>query len=116
MYEIEIPSGVSVAVSGDEVTVKGKLGSVAKHTNPKFVEVNVQGSKITISEVKERKLARKSALATKAFSSVLKGSIDGVQNGIEVKMKVLFAHFPTSIEIKGNKMYLKNLFGEQLPR
>ncbi len=116
MYEIEIPSGVSVAVSGDEVTVKGKLGSVAKHTNPKFVEVNVQGSKITISEVKERKLARKSALATKAFSSVLKGSIDGVQNGIEVKMKVLFAHFPTSIEIKGNKMYLKNLFGEKVPR
>ena len=31
-------------------------------------------------------------------------------------MKILYAHFPTSVEIKGKKMYLKNLFGEKVPR
>lgn len=116
MYELEIPSGVTLAVNGSDVTVKGKLGSTVKRTNAKFVSVSISGSKVTISEVKNKKLSKKSALAAKAFSSVLTDTIKGVQDGIEVKMKVLFAHFPTSIEVRDGAIYLKNLFGEKVPR
>lgn len=116
MYELDIPSGVNVAVNGSTVTVKGKLGSTSKTINPKFTDVKVQGSKLTISETKEKKLVRKSALATMALKTQLGDAITGVQNGITVKMKVLFAHFPTSLEVKGKKLFMKNLFGEKVPR
>ncbi len=116
MYELEIPSGVKVEVNGDTVTVKGRLGSTAKHINPKFVSVSSQGSKLSIGEIKNKKLARKSAYAAKALEGVLKESMNGVEKWIEKHMKVVFAHFPASIEIKGKKMYLKNLFGEKVPR
>ncbi len=116
MYEIEIPSGVNVAVNGSTVTVKGKLGSTSKAINPKFTDVKVQGSKLTISETKEKKLARKSALATMALKTQLGDAIVGVESGITVKMKVLFAHFPTSLEVKGKTLFMKNLFGEKVPR
>ena len=116
MYEIEIPSGVNVAVNGSTVTVKGKLGSTSKAINPKFTDVKVQGSKLTISETKEKKLARKSALAAMALKTQLSDAIGGVESGITVKMKVLFAHFPTSLEVKGKTLFMKNLFGEKVPR
>ncbi len=116
MYELEIPNGVKVDVAGETITVKGKLGSTLKHINPKFVDVKVHGNKLTISEIKEPKLVKKSGFATTALKTQLTDAIIGVESGFNVKMKVLFAHFPTSLEVKGRKLYLKNLFGEKVPR
>lgn len=116
MYEIEIPSGVKVEISGDIVTIKGKLGSTTKRTSSKFTSMKIDGSKLKIETVKTKELAKKSALASQALASELKDSISGVEKGVEAKMKILYAHFPTSVEIKGKKMYLKNLFGEKVPR
>ncbi len=116
MYEIEIPSAVKVEVNGSVVTIKGKLGSTTKKTSHKFTSVKVSGNKLIIEEVKSKKLARKSALAAQALSTELRAAVEGVEHGVEKKMKVLYAHFPTSIEIKGKTIYLKNLFGEKVPR
>ncbi len=116
MYEIEIPSGVKVEVNGELVTIKGKLGSTVKRASSKFATVKVNANKITIEEVKHKKLARKSVLAAQSVNTELSDAVKGVENGIEMKMKVLYAHFPTSIEIKGKSMFLKNLFGEKVPR
>jgi large subunit ribosomal protein L6 len=116
MYELEIPNGVKVDVAGDTVTIKGKLGSTTKKVSQKFVIVNANGNKLTISGAKSKAVAKKSALAAKAINTELSDAIYGVENGIEKKMKVLFAHFPTSLEVKGKKLYLKNLFGEKVPR
>ncbi len=116
MYELEIPSGVKVDVVGETVTIRGKLGSAVKHINPKFVDVKLHGNKLVIKEIEEKKLAKKSGLATAALKTELGDAMIGVENGVNVKMKVLFAHFPTSLEVKGKKLYLKNLFGEKVPR
>lgn len=116
MYEIEIPSGVKVEVNGELVTIKGKLGSTTKKVSSKFASVKVNGNKISIEEVKNKALAKKSVLAAQSANTELKDAINGVEKGIERKMKVLYAHFPTSIEIKGKTIFLKNLFGEKVPR
>ena len=116
MYELEIPNGVNVEVNGEVVTVKGRLGSAARRINTKFVRVSVNGNKLVISGIENKKLARKSGYAAKALEGIFRESMNNVENGIEKKLKVLFAHFPASIEIKGKSMYLKNLFGEKVPR
>lgn len=116
MYEIEIPSGVNVSVDGENVIIKGKLGSVIKRANTKFVAVKVEGNKIIVDGVKVKGLVKKSSFASTALNTEISDAVRGVQEGIEVKMKVLFAHFPMSIEIRDNKVFLKNLFGEKVPR
>ncbi len=116
MYELDIPNGVKIEMNGDLVTIRGKLGSTTKRINQKFVAVKVNGSKLVVDESKSKKLAKKSALAAQVLGKEFSDAISGVQNGIEKKMKVLYAHFPTSIEVKGKMMYLKNLFGEKVPR
>ncbi len=116
MYELDIPSGVTVQVNGELVTIKGKLGTTVKKASTKFTNIKVNGSKITIDEVKNKKLAKKSVLAAQALNATIRDSLTGVEKGITVNMKVLYAHFPTSIEIKGKTIFLKNLFGEKVPR
>ena len=88
MYELEIPSGVKVDVAGETVTIKGKLGSAVKHVNSKFVDVKVQGSKLMIKEITEKKLLKKSGFAATALKTQLGDAIVGVEKGVNVKMKV----------------------------
>ncbi len=116
MAEIDIPGGVEIKVEGDMATVKGKNGSTSKRFNDKFISVGVSGSKLTVTASKEKKIARKAALAEQAFASELRGSIEGVEKGYQRKLQVIFAHFPITLETKGNRLLIKNIFGERTPR
>jgi large subunit ribosomal protein L6 len=116
MHEIEIPKGVEVTVKDGKITVKGKLGSTTKTVNGRLMIVRIEQNKVVILESENKKFAKKSALATKAFSTEISSAINGVQNGIEQKMDVFYAHFPMTIEVKGNKVHVKNIFGERVPR
>jgi large subunit ribosomal protein L6 len=118
MREVQIPSGVKVLLSDDktEITVSGKLGSTKKSVNLRFLNVSIEGNKIVVQEVKNKKLAYRAALAAQAFASELTRASEGVEKGLEKKMKIIFAHFPMSIEIKGDSLLAKNVFGEKKPR
>lgn len=116
MYEIEIPSGTTVQFNEGEITVKGKLGTASKRLNMKLNTYKQEGSKITIGWTKNRKLEKKAALAATAASNELRDALKYVNEGIEAHMKVLYAHFPMSLELKGKELHLKNVFGEKVPR
>ncbi len=118
MHEIQIPSGVKVELSQDkqELSVSGKLGSTKKKVNSRLLSVSITGGKLTIEEVKHKKLAKKAALASQALASEAQRAMAGVERGIERKMKVVFAHFPMSLEVKAGEVLAKNVFGEKKPR
>jgi large subunit ribosomal protein L6 len=116
MHTIEIPSGVDVKVNDDQITIKGKLGSTSKRMNTRLMEVKVESGKINIKETENKKLIKKAVLAEQAFESELRSAMKGVQEGIERKMVVFFAHFPMVIEVKGKVVSIKNIFGERTPR
>ncbi len=118
MREIKVPSGVKVELSADksEITISGKLGSTKKRISSRLLTVAVSGDKISITEVKHKKLAKKAALAAQALSSEIQRAVAGVESGMERKMKIVFAHFPMSIEIKGDSVLAKNVLGEKKPR
>jgi large subunit ribosomal protein L6 len=116
MHIIEIPSGIQVSVSGDLLTIKGKLGSTAKKMNHRLFTTKTEPTKITLEVTKNKKLEKKADLAVLAFEAELNSSIKSVQNGIEKKMVVFFSHFPMVIEVKGKVINIKNIFGERVPR
>jgi large subunit ribosomal protein L6 len=118
MQEIQVPSGVKVelAEGGGEVTITGKLGSTKKKVNTRLLRVTVGGGKVVIQQAEHKKLAKKSALAAQALASEMKRAMEGVESGLERKMKIVFAHFPMAIEIKEGSVFAKNVFGEKKPR
>ncbi len=118
MVEIEIPSGVrvSVDVPAGSITVSGKAGSSIKAVNSKYLDVAVEGGKIIIRPNGNKKLAKKAALVENTLLKVLSKSLKSVEDGIVVKMSIVYAHFPMSIEIKGNRMLIKNIFGGKISR
>ena len=118
MQEIEIPSGVKVQVSKDrdELTISGKLGSCAKHINTHLLQASVDGNRLVLKEASAKKLAKKATLAAQALASEAKGAMRGVETGYERRMKILFAHFPITVEVKDGTVQAKNMFGEKKPR
>ena len=116
MREIKIPTGVAVSITEDIVNIKGKLGASTKKFNKRLISLSSDNSSIKIEETKNKKLTKKAVLASQAFESELNSTVKGVQEGIETKMSILFAHFPMSIEIKGKAIFIKNIFGEKVPR
>ncbi|MEM0200875.1 MAG: hypothetical protein QXD23_00525 [Candidatus Micrarchaeaceae archaeon] len=116
MQEIEIQNGVTVSIEDENVHIKGKLGSTTKKFNSRLISLSQDGKNIKVNITKNKKLQQKAQLAEQAFSSEVKNSIKSVQEGIETKMTILFAHFPMTIEIKGKAVFVKNIFGERVPR
>lgn len=118
MQEIEIPGGVQVVISEerDRITVSGKLGSCSKTVNTHLLRASVDGGKLALKEAGNKKLSKKADLAGQALGAEIKRAIYGVENGYERKMKILFAHFPITVEVKEGTVQAKNMFGEKKAR
>ncbi len=116
MYEIELPSGVDAKIENGTVTIKGKLGSTTKAVNMRLIRLSQESRKLRIEPTSNKKLGKSAELASQAFASELNQSVKGVQEGIERNMKVIYAHFPMSIEVKDKVLSIKNIFGEKTAR
>ena len=103
---IEIPEGVMVQVDSNTVTAKGPGGEVRKTFKNATLKVN--GKSIEVSA------------ADKAFTNtveaILSNMLRGAKDGYKKSMKLLYAHFPISIEVKGKEVTIKNFLGEKQPR
>jgi len=104
---VEIPSGVNIHVDGHTVLIKGPAGEVRK-TFHKEVEIKLDGAQIQV-------IARTKALQGTS-QSVLESMVRGAKDGYKKNMKLLYAHFPISIEIKGKDIMIKNFLGEKMAR
>src|ERR671917_212216 len=60
---------------------------------------------------------RKRDLAvTNTARSIIEGMIKGVEKGYTYKLKIIFAHFPISVKVKGKEVQVENFFGERSAR
>jgi len=103
--EIEIPDGISVSTNGDEISISGPKGKVITLLP---MAVKLDGKKVIIP------MSSKEMMNTAA--ALMKSAIKGVQEGYKIKLKMIFAHFPMTVEIKGKEIYIKNFLGEKVPR
>ncbi len=104
---MQIPEGVTFNVSGQEMKAKGPAGEVDKKF-PDKVQVKVNGKDVEII------CAEKPLRNT--FEAHVRNMLKGAKDGYKFKMKVIFAHFPITAEVKGADITIKNLGGEKVPR
>ena len=103
---IEIPEGVAIQVDGNKITAKGPRGELQKEFS-KRVAVKVEGNKVEVTAGKALK---------GTVESLVRNMAIGVSTGYTRKLKVLYAHFPVSLEVKGKEILIKNFLGEKQPR
>lgn len=107
---IKIPEGVDIEIVDKKIIIKGPKGILEKDfSDPRFDIKIEKNSDIVISGNNKRKT--EAVIGT--ISSLIKNMIIGVTKGFLYKMKIVYTHFPISVEIKGDKVLIKNFFGEK---
>jgi len=113
LYSVEIPEGVAASMEGRTVVVKGKLGTVRKDLDKVNVDVIVEGNSVKITPFTKKK---KDRVSGNTAASLLRSIIFGVTSGYLYRMKIVFAHFPISVKIKGDIISVENFIGERSAR
>jgi len=108
-----ILEGVTVTVDGRLVTVKGPKGELFRDFTHAEVDISQSRSNITVSVDYPR--ARRLALVGTILSHI-KNMMLGVIHGVTYKMKVVYAHFPPSVKVQGDRLIVENFYGEKASR
>ena len=112
-YTVEIPSGVQIEYSFPNLSVSGEKGQVVRELRYPNIEFEVEGSQLVI---KTSKFSQKLKKILSTFRAHANNMIKGVTEGFEYKLKVVYAKFPMTVEMKDEVFQVKNFLGEKVPR
>ncbi len=111
--EIEIPEGVTIIASDDEVKVSGNGKELVRSFSLPKIELNVKENKVILSVKGASR--RESALIGTAWAHI-KNMIKGVGEDFEYKLEVCNVHFPMNVKVDGEKVVIKSFLGETTER
>ena len=104
---------MTAKVDGRTLTVKGPQGSATKDFQRIHVDIQVHGKEVRIIPFTDKK---KDVISANTVASIVRNLVHGVTKGFEYKMKVVFAHFPVTVKVKGDTVVVENFVGERSPR
>lgn len=110
---IEVPEDVEIDINGSTIVVKGKEGENKRTFNLAGLVFEKEGNNILIGHKKSTKNEKK---MINTIAAHIRNMIKGVQKKFEYKLKVVFSHFPITVEVKGQDVLIKNFLGEKTPR
>jgi large subunit ribosomal protein L6 len=110
---VELPPGVTGSFQDGRLLITGPLGKVSQDFSKIPVGVKIEGSNVNIGTTGSR---RTDNAILNTARSLAANAIHGVQLGYEYKLKVIFAHFPVTVKVQGNKVLVENFYGERSPR
>ena len=111
--KIDVPDGIHIDIDGKKVTVSGPLGETKKDFFHAPVTIRRAENTVTVEAAWPNK---KSAAIVKTVKSRINKMIVGVTEGFTYKLNVIFAHFPVSVKIQGERIIIENFSGERRPR
>ncbi|TFG33816.1 50S ribosomal protein L6 [Candidatus Thorarchaeota archaeon] len=107
---IEIPSDCQVSLDDKTITITGPKGILERSFPEPQTALIMEGNELVVSTHINRKRAR--ALVGTVIAHV-RNMMLGVQSGYEYEMKIVYSHFPITVEIKDKVMIIKNFIGER---
>ena len=113
LQEIEIPEGIEANIEDRTLTVKGPEGENKRTFNTHNLIFEIKDNKILIGNKLATKREKK---MTNTITAHIKNMIKGVQEKFEYTLKVVFSHFPITVDVQGNEAIIKNFLGEKVNR
>lgn len=110
---LDIPQGVTVKQDGFRIEIQGKKGKVVKILKNEFARFEVGDGKIRIYPLREK---RSDLAVLGTWRSILESAFTGVTRGFVYTMKIVYAHFPVKVTVKGREVTLDNFLGEKSAR
>jgi len=112
--KVKIPEGIEVEIDKFKVKVKGKLGETERDFYNRGVANILKFEKLD-GEIKI--IIEKGGAKGKALMGTIRKHLlnlfKGVSEGFEYKLKVIYTHFPISVEFKDNEFIVKNFLGQK---
>lgn len=110
---IEIPPEVDATLDGGLLTVTGPRGTLSHDLRFRQIDIAIEDDGVVISAESDKKrfLAMTGTLAAYA-----RNMIQGVVEGYEYRMIVVYSHFPIQLKLQGNNLMINNFLGEKRPR
>lgn len=109
--EVEVPGNVKVHLEGLKVSVEGPKGKLERDFSfAKGINVRLEEGKVVVEAFNVNR--RKKALVG-TVAAHIRNMITGVTKGYRYKLKIVFSHFPISVEVKGDQLLIKNFLGEK---
>ncbi|QLJ53008.1 MAG: LSU ribosomal protein L9e (L6p) [Candidatus Fermentimicrarchaeum limneticum] len=107
---MEIPKDVEIEVNGSSIVVKGKNGKIERSFSGRGLKIERKGDKIEVTG------GDGGNMLARTVEAHIKNMFRGVTEGFSRKLQVVHSHFPISVEVKGDKVFIKNFIGEKRPR
>jgi large subunit ribosomal protein L6 len=112
IYEqrITIPEDCQLTFEDKTVTVSGPKGSLSREFPEPQTTVRIEGSELIATTNIKRKRAK--ALVGTMIAHV-RNIFIGLQHGYKYEMKIVYSHFPITVEVQGREVIIKNFIGER---
>ena len=109
---IVLPKEVKVSCDPSKVEVTGPKGHLTCPL-PEGISASVDKEKMFIHREDDE---RKSRALQGLTRSLIANMVTGVTKGYTYKLKVVFSHFPISVNLKDKNVLIENFTGERSPR
>jgi large subunit ribosomal protein L6 len=113
--EFAVPAGVTFTVAPGTLRAKGPLGSVERPFPSDVLELSVDGTNVRLRLLIPPDRKRSLSLL-RTWAAHVKNIAGGLTLGVEAKMKVVAAHFPMKVSVRGEELVIENFLGEKFPR
>lgn len=110
---IAIPDGVSVAMDGNTVKVKGPRGELSRNFAYPSVIIAIGEGTVSVSSEYPR---TKDKAMVGTFAAHIRNMMKGVTVGFTYTLKIVFSHFPMKVAVKDNRVEINNYMGGHAPR
>jgi len=102
---VTIPAGITAAFTNFTMAVKGPKGELTRDMRYPGVNVAITDGEVVITTESGRK--RVIAMVG-TYAAHAKNMFDGVAQGYEYRMKVVYSHFPIQLKLKGDILEINN--------
>jgi len=109
---VSIPDNVKTSIKGKIVEIEGPLGTLRRDFEGNL-DIYTESNEIVLRTGSSKKHDR--ALAG-TMTSHIQNMILGVTKGFTYHLFIYFRHFPMSVKVEGDKVYIDNFLGERKPR
>ncbi|MGD0257137.1 MAG: 50S ribosomal protein L6 [Thermoplasmata archaeon] len=112
---VDVPQGVTLTVEGRRLKAKGPLGTAERPFPADVVSLEVKDgvAKLTLLLPPGRRTSQ-ALLGT--WAAHVRNLVAGLTLGVEAKLKVVAAHFPMKVSVRGTDLVIENFLGEKYPR